>query len=398
MKEVDLKTFHIGEVDESELHQVLLAHFGRSEYISADTQHFHSDTSDRILDLKYSTKHKILACTTNLNKQEIQELKSRVEHDLIENQSESVGQVICFSHDKITGFFRYKDVFQLIPADPDFADTPYSFGDHPVILQFRYSKSSNSFFSHMRRTAKAMTFVRFLSVVTKSPIFMQPKNTRFFWAVEPQDGGTVSKWMQTGYAPPAGFSVHLEEYSDTVGMAPIPLVSANEYYGQGFSRSTQEFSLPDNIDFVLGGIFALPPDKFEKFRIASTWLAMVGEIAQASSSAGYVAIVASLESLLDKASETCETCGQPKFSVTKRIKEFLKKYVPGLDQHPKELDRIYRTRSDLAHGLNLLLGDLETPYLSNKQSQSEFMLQISTAQIARVAVLNWLLEEIDANA
>jgi hypothetical protein len=398
MKQIDLKRLHVGQVDESEFQHLLLTQFGRSQYISKDTQRFHKDNSDRVLDLKYNNKHKIISCVTNLNKQEIDILESKIVDDLIENQHESIGQVVCFSHDKIAGFFRYKDVFQIMPAGHDFADIPYALGDHPFILQSRYTKGPNSFINHLRRAAASTAIIRSLAVVTKSAVFMPSRNARFFWVIEPQGEQTVSKWVQGGYAPPTGFAVDLDHYSETAGLQPIKLVASNDYYGQGFFRTAQGFALPANIESVLDGIFALSEDTLNKFRIAATWLSMAGDISAASSSAGYISIVASLESLLEKSSETCPECDQPKFSVTKRLKRFLTKYVPGLDQYPKELAMIYRTRSDLAHGLNMLLTDLEHfDWAGTDKKQSEMTLRIRTVQIARVAVLNWVLEAIDSS-
>jgi len=58
--------------------------------------------------------------------------------------------------------------------------------------------------------------------------------------------------------------------------------------------------------------------------------------------------------------EKCSACGQPKFEITKKFKAFLKQYVPRIEEDfPDEFKAIYRMRSDLAHGLDLLTADLE---------------------------------------
>ena len=75
------------------------------------------------------------------------------------------------------------------------------------------------------------------------------------------------------------------------------------------------------------------------------------------------------------------------------MKVFLRTFVPGIDRHPKEADQIYKTRSDLAHGLDLLLRDLGHFGMTSPEQTSEMMLQQSTFQIARTAVLNWLFAQ-----
>jgi hypothetical protein len=102
-------------------------------------------------------------------------------------------------------------------------------------------------------------------------------------------------------------------------------------------------------------------------------------------------MVAAIEALLDKKSDTCHACGQPKFSITRKLREFLQRFVPGIET--SVLNQIYSVRSDLAHGLDLLLRDLGQLGISSPGEASEMMLQYRTFDVARAAVLNWLQAE-----
>jgi hypothetical protein len=79
-----------------------------------------------------------------------------------------------------------------------------------------------------------------------------------------------------------------------------------------------------------------------------------------SSSSAFIAVVSGIEALIEKKSETCPECRQPKFGVTKKFEKFLKEHVPNIQEnYPNELKQIYQVRSGLAHGVDLLWEDRE---------------------------------------
>lgn len=182
----------------------------------------------------------------------------------------------------------------------------------------------------------------------------------------------------------------LPEYSPIEKFEPIGRTPQDVYYQRGFARSSAPFSLPEGIEILLDTVFDLAPEQRNRFELACAWLSVVRELGDVSRSASFIAIVAGLEALLEKGSEPCPSCGQPKFSVARRIREFLHEFVPAVTQDRKQVDRIYRTRSDLAHGLNLLSFDLGRLGLSDPSTAAEMNLQYNAYQSARTAMLNWL--------
>lgn len=130
------------------------------------------------------------------------------------------------------------------------------------------------------------------------------------------------------------------------------------------------------------------------FAIASTWFSQTPILWHESSSAALISLVSAIEALLEKKSEICEKCNQPKFSVTKRFRAFLERYVPDVKKdYPEELKEIYRVRSDLAHGADLLLADLEYwNFMGAARQQRQEHMQWNFHQIASTALVNWVLE------
>ena len=95
--------------------------------------------------------------------------------------------------------------------------------------------------------------------------------------------------------------------------------------------------------------------------MACSWYYQAVAVWHESDSSSYVALVNAIECLTDKPEqcpecnqsgmegiERCDLCGQPRYRVTKKFKEFLEKYVSFIDERfPKAKGRFYEIRSQL---------------------------------------------------
>jgi hypothetical protein len=138
--------------------------------------------------------------------------------------------------------------------------------------------------------------------------------------------------------------------------------------------------------------------------MACSWYAQYRYAAKESRSSAFITLVSALECLaLEKEVckyckqpfienvDLCQQCGQPRYRVTVHFHEFLKKYVPGIDNFPKEKKAIYQIRSQLAHGTDLLQADLEPwNFLVDGKEEEQGRLQSNLFSIARLAIYNWL--------
>lgn len=390
MNSLDIdKDLRAPQVDGAELNYVLLSFFGSGAYPANNVQRFTKHDAPGSLEVEYSKKGNILRATTDLPRDEIRALSNQIVTNLIDNQVQKIVGVTCFADEYIRGAFRYKDLFQVLPAGPEFPDAPSAWADHPFILQLRFTSSPHTMINSMRTSPLVTKYVRYLNAICRSGVASGTRNTGFCWCIDSEANPPKTRWMQQGYWPPSsGLSHEPSEYQPVDSLITIPAIPANEYYERRTYRPDREFCIPDNIESLLSKILNLPAEQRKRFDLACTWLAMARDISPASSSAAYISMVAAIEALLDKKSETCHECGQPKFSVTKKLKEFLQRFVPGIEA--QELNRIYRVRSDLAHGLDLLLRDLGQLGMTSPGAASEMTLQYTTLQVAKIAVLNWL--------
>jgi hypothetical protein len=292
----------------------------------------------------------------------------------------------------VRGLYRYKDVFQILPIPQTAAGAPVIMADHPLILQFKFVSSPDAVINSKRRLKEAVTLTRILAVVCRPTILPPPRYTRFFWSTS-FDSGMVARWLQEGYGY-SGFTPELAEFSAASDYPQIKIYPSAEYYGGMFMTQDYEFALPDVVDEYLDKVFALSVEGSKKFSIANTWFSQVHALWHESSSSAFVAGVSAVEALIEKKSDVCGECGQPRYRVTKKFRDFLEEYVPNVrKEFPEELDLIYGVRSDLAHGGRLLLADLEYwNFFGGWREQQEHAVQRNTHEIVASALRNWILK------
>jgi len=390
-----IELLHLKEVRQSELLCVLHKFFEyHTNPISDSARRFGNEESS-YLDVQFKKSDgTITTISGTLDKTTKRALSDHIKRTLLENQKEIVGQSLCFSeHDVVRGFYRYKDVFQILPIPDDAPHAPMIVASHPFVVQFKYSCCPDQSINGYRRAEKTARLARILNAVCRNAISAPPRYTQHFWGIT-KDKGLSSQLIQQGYGYD-GFKPELTDFSVTDGIAAIRLFPTAKYYDYDIDSLPDDYAqaFPDSADQYLDKVFSLKPEDAKKFDIASAWFSQVNGLWPVSSSAALIAVVSAIEALLDKEYETCSECKQPKFGVGKSFKAFLQKYVPGVESNfPEEYKKLYTVRSDLAHGKDLLQGDLEYwNYFGKPLEQRQADFQRNTHHITAAALLQWLL-------
>lgn len=383
------KALHIEEVDYGELQRVLCSFFKWHVFLSATGDRFGDFDNAEYLHIHFDRKGIVSIVESNLGKQLLEEVELHVRHSLLDNQNEAAWQTICFTaYERVEGHYRYKDVFQILPVPSEAPPAPVAVADHPFLLQFSYVSSSDSGVCQMRKSEKIARLTRSLNVISRSRVFATPRYVEFFWGMMP-DEPLRSRWLQSGYVVP-NFSPEIDRFTSTTGIPEIQLQPEEQYFGVSFAGDC--FAFPCSVGQYLDDISGLDEENAKRFAIASAWLSQARELTKASSSSGVIAMVSAIEALLEKQTSTCESCGQPKHSVTKRFKEFLEANVPGVaQQYPTELRLLYQVRSSLVHGGELLLSDLKHwEFLEGSKKEGEAVIERNAYEIAARALLRWV--------
>lgn len=387
------KIVQLPVVKEPELLCVLHSFFKYATYpLPGRARRFGDDKAGHYVDVHFKADGTIASMEGELDKTQREALSNQISSILIENQPLVVGQSLCFTaHDAVEGVYRYNDIFQVLPIPADAPHAPMVAADHPFVLQFRYSSCSDGTINGYRRMEKAVKLTRILNTLCTNAVFPSPRYVQHFWGILPEKEFTC-RVIQEGYGY-AGFAPELKDFSNSNELAPIQIVPAATYYDIDFFSGHYAVTLPDSIEKYLDKVFSLKGEDAAKFAIASTWFSQVRSLWRHSSSSALIAVVSAIEALLDKTSESCKECGQPRFEITKKFRALLKEFVPGIEElFPQEFKAIYKMRSDVAHGSALLVADLEYwNYFGAPLQQWQDEFQRNTFHITATALRNWVL-------
>jgi hypothetical protein len=387
--------FHLKEINHQELLMALLSFFGHCEGIGPRGYRYKKDSVDFFLDVQLDKAGKIAKInpSNGFPCGELNKIENKIKEILIDNQILKIGEKVGFAPQRLEGCFRYKDLFQIIPV-PDAAPNPpkMMLEGHPFLLQFSYTSCPNMLINLARQKEKSTIYVMLLNLFSNVGITLGPRYARFFWTVcEREPNNVTSEWKCEGYSYKS-FPRKTDEYTPIDNFSPIRRVPYENYY-KPLAKISNLLDFPDNLEKSFDLAFSLNPEDWKKIFTACSWYYQATDIWKESNSSAFIALVSAIECLIDKPKkEVCKYCGQQKYGVTKGFKEFLKKYTPSFErQFPREKELIYKVRSSLSHGLDMLMRDIEPWYFAtNVRAEEQDTLQRNLSFIARTAIYNWL--------
>lgn len=395
--------FHVSEVDPQELFCILLDHFSQAEgtkFQRPGTQHF----LELILDDAGKIKH--IQWSKGFPTSELEEIEKIIQDALFTKHETKVHQVIAFCDTQITGYFRYKDMFQVLPMPEDAPKPKFGRADYPFILEVSYETSRNWTIEAIRQKEKAVLYTRLLNLLSEQAISLGRQSTHSGWVLKTEDPSNItSEWKEVGFMYP-GLKGTIDDFSSVENINPIERVPFKTYYTALPARTISPLKLSDDLERSLDKAFALDKSTWRKFFMACSWYAQYRYIWEVSHSSAFIALVTAVECLaqekevcdtckqpiLENDEDICPSCKQPRYHVTKHFQDFLKKYFPAIDQFPKEKKTLYNVRSQLAHGSNLLQADLEPwNFFLDVKRQEQYYLQRNLDYIVGIAIYIWLL-------
>lgn len=398
------KYFHLGEVDPWELMNVLLHHFSHATSPSPFITKYQAKDSPHYLEVTSNENGRIekIQLSDGFPKEQLEQLEQKVKDTLL-TKEQATGADVLFCRERVTGHFRYKDFFQIIPV-PESAPMPnVGFRDFPFLIQFKYTKSSNMTIDYSRRRQKAVIYTRLLNLLFNPRVRLMRNSGQAYWTLD-MDTATnkmSSSYRQEGYTF-EGLSLVPDGFAGTPEIDVMEKVPFQKNY-TSIGVTSDPLKIPDNIEQSLDRIFSLSPQDYDRFFRACTWYEKGQEIWDDSASSSFVALVSAIETLIGEKTVCntckqdilegllfCDECTQPRYQVTKHFKEFLIQYVSDLDTMPKEAAILYSTRSSLAHGAKLFQQDLKPWSFMNPVQQNEGHIQGNLFHITGIAIYNWL--------
>jgi hypothetical protein len=307
--------------------------------------------------------------------------------------------LVLFSSRKVTGYWRYRDKFQILPP-PSGAPLPREvMADWPLMLEMRFSSPNQSGLIMNRRMQSASRLRVLLPVLLVGPGY-QPHFYRgvkhWVYPLTSDDQSSAlgaSIWTQEGYQFPGWVPSVGSELSPVGGLEAAPIVDDTDgYYRPRGIGVDDVFQVPAVLPHLLDKYYALSEISAARYRRACYWFCLAQFYWNYSFSTSFFAYVVAIESLLaDMPPHMCPVCNAPHHpSITQAFKDFLEAHVPDVPERQK----FYAMRSGIAHGSTLLGFDIREefdgfyPGEVNQRSEIDAL-----SQVCRVALVNWLLSQ-----
>ncbi len=328
---------------------------------------------------------------------------------------------IVFTKLRLKGLYRYKDLFQVFPADlKGMPKNPYQ-QHYPNILEYWTTEADTikreSEYENLNDilTETATTYTKEQKYLSLLNAFT---NNRFFkysaegtWAipvlidketneVSEEINSLTPEWCSTAFHYP-GLPDELKIAGFTVAnIDPIKTTPHNHFYMHNPSLDIDlgvEFVFPQTIDLILDGYFSLDKetqlilDSAMGFNISAFEILTTHRTLALLSSFTAVETMVNLE-YQNQETERCPACTQLKFSIARKFKEYLQKYIGDSSENKKKFNAYYNLRSKIVHtGMRLKSEVLFAEY-PKEILDNEYVKRLEILQMGKLAIANWLIK------
>ena len=333
-----------------------------------------------------------------LTTEDLAMLGMRVQSDLLGVGTRVIGREIVFTTLPVRGVLRVDDLFQLSPV-PEHAPRANSLlGDHPCVLEIPYIAARAAWLDSARYGLASRDLELLLNVLLNGGVRRAARDRGPCWIVESPVAGSLaqSHIAAKGYHfAPWNFDPHT--FSSETGVPAMQVVDREMYYHRLGTMPPFEQEVASDTASLVRLFFGLPVDKRSVGLRAAHWYLHAAEARATSSSGALVALICAIESMLPPApaAQSCDRCGRSTGpSVTQRFRDFLEEIVPSHnDEDVSARTKLYRLRSKLAHGGDLMRGDLHPEHYIHPATSEEHGQIWHAGALVRFAIINWIYKQ-----
>lgn len=322
-------------------------------------------------------------------------------------------KAIVFCSNPLTGFYRFKDEFQIYPFQSDNAPQSDKVKLFPIAIEYWVDNSVpievhsaltevSDIVSKMTRSQnRQKEILNLLSSITNYRFFYPTPELSWFAAVP---NGIMTEEMNNQKSI-GGISLYWypELYSEnqitsftTLTIPQISFLKHPEYYTFIDLENKEVVQFPQYIDQTLEKYFSLNDDAWQTVNSSTSLICNGLDLRVKMKSLSFVSFVSSIETMVNyefrnEKNEHCEKCNRPLFSISAKFRNYLFKYASDSAEAKKKINNIYRIRSKIAHTGLLLLGDNLVDWSDDKKQGDEWQTHIEAMQTSRLSLTNWLL-------
>jgi hypothetical protein len=384
----------VGRVDDEELATVLTSVLPRGAQFTANEVEYRTSEDEWVLSLRYSERVAVDAVTGPAFTPTIGEQIRTALADALDGTTRKVWRAPMFGLRRVEGWHRHSDDFLIRPAPEEAPRPDVEYAQHPWVLEFSFADSPNFQVRNLRTERRAYELALVLNLLLGGSINRPTNSGRKHWVFTRRADGEPwigsSEWLQEGYFIP-DFNPLADDFNDVDAWGPLAEVPTNEYYDRrGFDF--KPLAVPASMTDLSDAFGRLNGAARNRFLRSCYWLHMADVVWPYSQSLHLVSLINGLECL----AQSGEKRLMPDAS-TKMFLDFMQEYAPGRPSRSR-LNKIYEVRSLVTHGERLLGYDTPQAFGLHPTSTADRESGTQAVQLARGAIINWLVRETGALA
>lgn len=326
-------------------------------------------------------------------------------------------RAIFFTKAPLRGHYRYKDVFQIFPCDMENMPVSKAQKHHPNILEFwtaddeiiKNSIELEGLQDLFDKTAAQLTKQdRILALLTTftNNLFFRYTDVSGMWGMpilKDDPGEEANKWsskwcMNMYYFPDLPRQFKIEKFTDQKipDIKRIPHKAFYTFEPDLDSNPKKEIVFPMTIDHLFDAYYSLEPTIASYIDSACSYTVSAIELHNTRKTLSLLSSFTSMETMVnleykDVETEKCESCGQLKYSVSKKFREYLLKYIGDSPSNKRIFNNYYSMRSKIVHTGRQLKTELLFADVPEEEKQFELVTRVGILQLGKLAITNWLL-------
>jgi len=319
--------------------------------------------------------------------------------------TETFKSFIMLTNANVTGKYRYRDKFQILPAPDDFPRAPCLEAHHPCLLELKYNftpdpnkisldKEVPDWIQRQDYETKLIHEIARLFDVFSFSKFVFTQNNHS-WTIRTDDDIAVApEWRQLSYFV-NGHKHEISEFTNSP-VDQIEQIQTAKFYNFGARYTGSDFSIPDLLSNIFDAYYSLESDDKNAFLRSAALFNNAIRIKSISASISFACFVSSIETLVDYHHkgvkiEKCKECSTPRYSVTRKFTDFLTQYSSESAELIRFYKQSYSQRSKILHAGALFTGE-HIPVEWAESDWEAYHMNSGIERVCRVAFANWILE------
>lgn len=328
-------------------------------------------------------------------------------------------KTIFFTKSPLSGYYKFEEIFQIYPADLENMPTIDAFREYhfPNVLEYWTSDDEivtiPAAFEGLeemhtltaRRKRKETQVLDLLSAFSNN-LFFSYSSIDGAWGFPVGQGRSgeevntqSSSWcFHMYFFPDLPRQLRIDGFTSYQGNG-IEMADYDTFYTHypNLDNNRDEpIIFPSVMNELIHAYYSLDTKTQSSIDFAISYTVSAVSLHYSNKTLSILSSFTSLETLVDleysgQKVEKCDTCGQPRFKVASKFRDFLLKYIGNTDENKKKFNTYYSFRSKVIHTGRQLATEKLFAEVSEDVASKELTTRIEILQLGKMALTRWLL-------